>query len=66
MKIYMQDIRRAGLCAKGARDFFKSHNLDFNDFLKHGIDIQLIENTQDSIALKVVDLVKSENTHEQT
>lgn len=63
MKIYMRHIRQAGLCAKGAREFFNHYQFDFNDFLKNGIDIKLIENTQDSMALKVVEIAKQEQNN---
>ena len=32
----MSDIRKAKMCAKGARDFFESQGGDFQEFLENG------------------------------
>lgn len=54
MIITMADIRKARMCAKGTRAFFLSHNLDFQDFLKNGIDAKKLIETNDAMALQVV------------
>lgn len=56
MKIYMSDIRNAKMCARGTRAFFMLHGLDFQDFLKNGIDVEIILSTQDAMAIQVVEL----------
>lgn len=56
MKIYMSDIRNAKMCARGTRAFFMLHGLDFQDFLKNGIDVEIILRTQDAMAIQVVEL----------
>ncbi|MBJ8552674.1 hypothetical protein [Acinetobacter bereziniae] len=56
MKIYMSDIRNAKMCARGTRAFFILHGLDFQDFLKNGIDAEKILNTKDAMAIQVVEL----------
>lgn len=56
MKIYMSDIRNAKMCARGTRAFFILHGLDFQDFLKNGIDVEKILNTKDAMAIQVVEL----------
>jgi len=56
MKIYMSDIRNAKMCARGTRAFFMLHGLDFQDFLKNGIDAEKILNTKDAMAIQVVEL----------
>lgn len=56
MKIYMSDIRNAKMCARGTRAFFMMHGLDFQDFLKNGIDAEKILNTKDAMAIQVVEL----------
>lgn len=59
MIVYMQDVRNAKMCAKGARSFFISHNLDFQDFLKNGIDSKLLLATNDTMALQVVEVAEN-------
>ncbi|WP_042089778.1 hypothetical protein [Acinetobacter bereziniae] len=56
MKIYMSDIRNAKMCARGTRAFFILHGLDFQDFLKNGIDAEKILSTKDAMAIQVVEL----------
>ncbi|WP_265092257.1 hypothetical protein [Acinetobacter bereziniae] len=52
----MSDIRNAKMCARGTRAFFILHGLDFQDFLKNGIDAEKILNTKDAMAIQVVEL----------
>lgn len=52
--ITMGDIRRAKMCSKGARAFFKKHGLDWEKFLKEGCSSQDLINTGDEMALQVV------------
>lgn len=56
MKIYMSDIRNAKMCARGTRAFFMLHGLDFQDFIKNGIDAEIILSTKDAMAIQVVEL----------
>jgi hypothetical protein len=58
MIITMRDVRAAKMCAKGARDFFLRHNLDWSKFVKHGIDAEQIIATGDAMALKVVEVAR--------
>lgn len=59
IKIYMQDIRRAKMCANGARAFFESKGWDFQDFLKNGIDIETVKACNDAMALQVVEVAEN-------
>lgn len=59
MIIYMKDIRNAKMCAKGSRAFFNNHNLDFQDFLKNGIDSKLLLATNDTMALQVIEVAEN-------
>ncbi|WP_262453867.1 hypothetical protein [Acinetobacter bereziniae] len=52
----MSDIRNAKMCARGTRAFFMLHGLDFQDFLKNGIDAEKILSTKDAMAIQVVEL----------
>lgn len=58
MNITMTHVRKAKMCSKGARAFFKKHNLDWATFLKDGLPIEDIEGTGDAMALKVVEVAR--------
>ena len=62
MNITMSHLRqtrgfsaRPGFCARGVRAWFAKHNLDYNDFLKNGIDEQRLLDTGDPMAVAVVE-----------
>ena len=47
------------MCSKGTRKFFAEHELDFQDFLKNGIDEHLLLNTNDAMAKRLVEVAKN-------
>lgn len=59
MIITMRDVRAAKACAKGAREFFKRHNLDWAEFLRSGIDAATLEKTGDAMALHVIEVARA-------
>jgi len=59
MKIYMSDLRKAKMCAKGARGFADRNGIDWKDFLRNGIDISKIENIDDAMVQQVVKAMKN-------
>ena len=59
MKIYMSDLRKAKMCARGSRAFFLSQGWDWTAFLENGIDIEIVEQTNDAMAQQVVEYVKN-------
>ena len=59
MKIYMSDLRKAQMCARGSRAFFLSLGWDWQDFLKNGIDIEIVKSTNDAMAQQVVEIVEN-------
>lgn len=59
MRIYMNHIREAKMCAKGTRQFFVNRGWDFQDFLKNGIDAEKLIETGDAMALQVVEVAKN-------
>ena len=56
MKIYISDLRKAKMCARGSRAFFLSQGWDWQDFLKNGRDAQDFINTNDAMAMQVVEV----------
>jgi hypothetical protein len=53
--VTMRDIRACRMCARGAREFFISHGLDWSDFLRNGISSEILEGTGDAMAMRVVE-----------
>lgn len=49
----MQDVRRAGLCARGARSWARSRGYDWSRFLADGIPVVELEASGDALALRV-------------
>ena len=52
LRVFPRHIRAARVCMAGSRDFFKAHNLDWNDFLDNGLPISVLEEIGDPIALR--------------
>ena len=59
MKIYMSDLRKAKMCARGSRAFFLSQGWDWQDFLANGIDLEIVKSTGDAMALQIVEIVEN-------
>jgi hypothetical protein len=57
-KVYSRHMRALGYCARGTRQFFRRHGLDYLDFVRHGIDASALRNTGDAMALRVVNLAE--------
>jgi hypothetical protein len=57
--VKMAHVRQAGMCSKGAREFFKRHSLDWQEFLKTGIEAAKLEATGDAMAIEVVRVAKN-------
>mgnify|MGYP001010545782 CR=1 FL=1 len=56
MKIYISDLRKAKMCARGSRAFFLTQGWDWRDLLKNGRDAQDFINTNDAMAMQVVEV----------
>lgn len=55
MLITITDIRLAGHCVAGARDWFNAYGLDFRHFIRHGIDADVLLATGDALAEQVIE-----------
>ena len=51
--ITVQDVRRTH-CIFGARQWFRAHDLDFRDFVRHGVSAQVMWGTGDELGRQVV------------
>jgi hypothetical protein len=61
MIVSMRDARELKYCVKGVKKFFEAHNLDFQGFIKNGIDCKLLTGTGDAMAYRLVDYVRVKN-----
>ena len=57
MNIKISDCKKVHFCSRGIRAFFDKYGLDYTDFIKNGIDSEvLLEKTfNDSMAKQVVE-----------
>ena len=56
MMIRMHHVRAAGYCNRGAREFFRRHGFNWQQFVDEGIPEELLIQTGDHIALRVVEV----------
>ena len=57
--IKMRDVRKAGMCSAGARSFFLLNNLDWQAFLRDGIESDRLLATGDAMAIQVVRIAEN-------
>lgn len=53
-RVSVQDLRRARICFKGARPWFHQHGIDWQDFLRDGVEAEVLAATGDALALRVI------------
>lgn len=58
VRFYIRDIRAAKLCSRGARGWFKTHELDWDLFLKEGLPVTILEEMNDAHAHKVAEVAR--------
>jgi len=58
VKVTMADVRACKMCARGARAFFRRHGLDWSQFIREGIDAEVLMATGDAMAMRVVEHAK--------
>lgn len=66
-KLTVSDVRAAGFCVKGLRDWFRDNNvdIDFRTFLREGVDIEYAENVEDPLVQRAVEIAKQRAAHEE-
>ena len=53
-RVTVQDLRAARLCFQGVRPWFARHGLDWQRFLREGLDAEVLAATGDALALRVI------------
>ena len=64
--VTISHVRACALCVRGARDWFKRHDLDFAHFLQHGYPVSVIEATGDHLGLQVAQHARNEAQRKKT
>lgn len=59
--IIMSDMRALGYCRRGVKAFLESRGYDWKTFLKEGVPEKFLIDTDDAMALKVVNYVRNQN-----
>jgi hypothetical protein len=54
-RIHLGDVRAAGYCVLGARDWFRRHGLDWRGFVRNGIPETDLLATGDALARRVIE-----------
>lgn len=61
-RVYVRHVVAAGFClVPGARDWFTSHGISWRDFIKEGVEISVVEATNDSLGLRVAQIARKEH-----
>ncbi len=60
LRCYRKHLRTAKICGDGARGWWKRHGLNWSDFLSNGIPAQVLLDTGDPFALRVVEIAREE------
>lgn len=61
VKVTMRHVRQATMCSRGVRAFFQRHGLDWDAFLREGLDAKVVRATGDAMALRVAEIAEAEH-----
>lgn len=58
--VRMEHLRELRYCARGVRSFFQRYNLNYDVFLKHGIEAEALlkASNNDSMAIAAVEVAR--------
>lgn len=59
-RVTMRHVRQCRMCSRGARGFFERHGLDWSEFLRAGLPVEVIEQTGDAMALQAAAAARAE------
>ena len=63
--VRIRHVRQANLCASGTRAWFERHNINYTDFLKNGIDAEVILALGDHFGNTVVAKAQEEEAQQK-
>lgn len=56
--VTMEHARKAGMCARGVRSFFRRRGLDFRKFMQDGMPASELEKLNDAMVDQVVEVAR--------
>lgn len=56
--VTIRHLRELRLCGPGSKKWFEDHGFDWKDFVRNGLDADLLEATGDPFALEAVRLAR--------
>ena len=59
IRVTIRDLRAARYCLAGVRPWFQRHGLNWQDFLKHGIDPERLRATDDALVEPVIQVAET-------
>ena len=59
--ITIADVREAGYCVKGAREWFRLKGLDFKGFLANGIAVETVAAMDDAMVQHILKIKRENN-----
>jgi hypothetical protein len=62
LMVTMADCRAAKLCARGVREFMHRHDLDYREFMEHGLSAEVISATGEYFATVAVEQAQKRAT----
>jgi hypothetical protein len=60
LRIHIKHVRSPSTCAWGIKRWFAQHDLDFMDFLQHGIPVTTVEAIGDEFGMRAVRAARDE------
>lgn len=63
--VTVNHVRQAKLCARGARQWFGLHGLDWNEFITKGLPIERLEALNDAFATRACQCCRDEAAGEE-
>ena len=56
--VTVSDLRKGGYCVSGAKRWFEAHDLDFRDFVKNGIDAEVVRPIGDPMSQRCIEIAE--------
>lgn len=60
LRVYVRHVRAARLCTRGARQWFATRNLDWNDFLANGLSADFLRELDDPVSNRALAVAEAE------
>lgn len=60
MQVYLHHARKLKYCSSGIRQFCQIYDIKFVDFVRNGIDSEVLAKTNDDLAIDMIKLAEEE------